>query len=651
MAEVSFHCPCGQRFVGVAAVLHASKCEVRMKQSKLHAVCTEMRSGDLQALLVEMMAEVMISSNEQLSADVVERVLTETGQHHGRFVNQKDDVIEPSPLLQPQEDTDTKTCVICGALKTITIGLGCGHTTCEVHFGRLLAEGKCEMPNCEHRLTVEERKTVKEELGVASPTLTTEEDKTACNLCGIPQTMNALLFLDCLHNICRAHIAAAFEAQYLQSSTVQCPMADCQYLLSSPEIEAVVGVDKLAEADTATALKLVRELSSVVLVTCTKCGFSGGLEKGKIDFNFKDAKGQKISEEAAVYMSKHRFRCPNCSSTMCATCGVTPYHDAFNCESYRQSANRPLCRSCKKPLEGEQCQDAECIARSQNGCGKTLQCGHLCYGAKDEVLCPPCLKCTGAEGDYCVICHCEELSSAPCVKLECNHLLHIHCLETILGRRWLGPRITFKFAKCPSCSAWVQSASLPPLSERVQSFIDLHALIQEKAVKRLEFEKEDQLPRLSDPSDPYYQQPAKYAMDRFCYYECFKCKHPYFGGKRDCQLQEQERVYNPEELVCAKCTSYLGGATDCPKHGEDFVQFKCKYCCELAVWFCWGTTHFCEPCHNIWEQRRDATKEELPQCPGMPLCPLQIAHPPNGEEFGLGCVACKDELAKTHQEF
>ena len=27
-------------------------------------------------------------------------------------------------------------------------------------------------------------------------------------------------------------------------------------------------------------------------------------------------------------------------------------------------------------------------------------------------------------------------------------------------------------------------------------------------------------------------------------------------------------------------------------------DFKCKYCCSIALFFCWGTTHFCNDCHN-----------------------------------------------------
>jgi E3 ubiquitin-protein ligase MYCBP2 len=64
----------------------------------------------------------------------------------------------------------------------------------------------------------------------------------------------------------------------------------------------------------------------------------------------------------------------------------------------------------------------------------------------------------------------------------------------------------------------------------------------------------------------------------------------------------------------------------------------------VACYFCWGTTHFCESCHkrhNNGEHLNKKTPDQLPQCPGSFLCPLKVAHLPNGEEFVLGCSLCR----------
>jgi len=70
---------------------------------------------------------------------------------------------------------------------------------------------------------------------------------------------------------------------------------------------------------------------------------------------------------------------------------------------------------------------------------------------------------------------------------------------------------------------------------------------------------------------------------------------------KDCiRAQQEQQEFKPEDLVCGTCAAEkLGvGSTKCAKHGTDFIEFKCKYCCSIAQWFCWGNTHFCEECHK-----------------------------------------------------
>lgn len=55
-----------------------------------------------------------------------------------------------------------------------------------------------------------------------------------------------------------------------------------------------------------------------------------------------------------------------------------------------------------------------------------------------------------------------------------------------------------------------------------------------KASERAKFEGLEKDPRLKDPNDLYYNNIDKYAMYKLAYYQCFKCKVPYFGGMKDC---------------------------------------------------------------------------------------------------------------------
>ena len=60
------------------------------------------------------------------------------------------------------------------------------------------------------------------------------------------------------------------------------------------------------------------------------------------------------------------------------------------------------------------------------------------------------------------------------------------------------------------------------------------------------------------------------------------CK-AYFGGEARCDLEAGGAdTYNPEELVCGGCSD-VSQAQMCPKHGTDYLEYKCRYCCSVAV--------------------------------------------------------------------
>ena len=156
-----------------------------------------------------------------------------------------------------------------------------------------------------------------------------------------------------------------------------------------------------------------------------------------------------------------------------------------------------------------------------------------------------------------------------------------------------------------------------------------------------EFEKKDKDPEIVEEGGQFFGRGLDFAMDKYNYYMCFKCQKPYFGGERACGAGGGDD-YDPTELVCAGCSG--GTAEVCPKHGTDYLEYKCRYCCSVACWFCFGTTHFCDPCHNraghnVPKPCPSVNEKELP--PGTP-CPLGCVHPENGQEFALGCGLCRN---------
>jgi len=98
-------------------------------------------------------------------------------------------------------------------------------------------------------------------------------------------------------------------------------------------------------------------------------------------------------------------------------------------------------------------------------------------------------------------------------------------------------------------------------------------------------------------------------------------------------------------MICYDCTDLSSIHCNISDHKEYHV-WKCRYCCDIAVWFCWGNTHFCEPCHQKAWTLKDTPQNQLPVCKGKEYCKLKIDHPPNGEEFSLGCGVCIEEHEK-----
>ncbi|KAM3837237.1 E3 ubiquitin-protein ligase MYCBP2 [Vipera latastei] len=335
---------------------------------------------------------------------------------------------------------------------------------------------------------------------------------------------------------------------------------------------------------------------------------------------------------------------------------------------FREHTGKPtassceVCRfcGCRNGTElsavGSVCSDADCQEYAKLACSKTHPCGHPCGGVRNEGQCLPCLhgcdKSTTTAlkqdaDDMCMICFTEALSAAPAVQLDCSHIFHLQCCCRVLENRWLGPRITFGFMSCPICKNKINHVVLKDLLDPIK---ELYEDVKRKALMRLEYEGLHKSEAITTPGVRFYNDPAGFAMNRYAYYVCYKCKKAYFGGEARCDAEAgQGDDYDPRELICGACSD-VSRAQMCPKHGTDFLEYKCRYCCSVAVFFCFGTTHFCNACHDDFQRMTSIPKEELPHCPAGPKskqlegaeCPLHVVHPPTGEEFALGCGVCRN---------
>jgi len=215
-----------------------------------------------------------------------------------------------------------------------------------------------------------------------------------------------------------------------------------------------------------------------------------------------------------------------------------------------------------------------------------------------------------------------------------------------------GRRLTFKSIRCPLCQAIIKHASLRSL---VNPLCTMYQKVRRKALQRWVVEQRRPVPRLHDHADE--DTIASLAMTKMTFYECSQCNEPYYGGEVECggaQAEEEEDLDEDVqaalamELVCRGCASK--GQLQCPEHGTEFLGWKCRYCCEReAHYFCFGTTHFCYVCHDLWqtgvEQRRKLQAGK--PCLGKDRCIFGGRHPPgsrNGrDEYALGCTICAQD--------
>ena len=236
-----------------------------------------------------------------------------------------------------------------------------------------------------------------------------------------------------------------------------------------------------------------------------------------------------------------------------------------------------------------------------------------------------------------MVCY-DKVKAAPTVLLGCGHALHAECVRGMLRTRWTTPRITFGFMGCPLCKTPVAH---PAFEELLTPLHELHEKVRTKAFMRLKYEGKQDAEAITAPGGKWHGRPKDYAEDLYAYYECYKCKEPYYGGERACGAAG-DGDFNPQDLICGSCQP---GARDqvCSKHGTDYIEFKCRYCCSIAVWYCHGTTHYCDPCHSGGARAGPCPWRHGKAIEGATECPLGIDHPPAGEEFALGCGICRNE--------
>ena len=173
-------------------------------------------------------------------------------------------------------------------------------------------------------------------------------------------------------------------------------------------------------------------------------------------------------------------------------------------------------------------------------------------------------------------------------------------------QRWKPPKVTFAFLACPLCR---QDIDHPLLEESLRPWRGLRQDIRERSMiffNKDDLGKEDDIKK--QIADDYNGSALEWSMVNIDFFNCYTCKKPYYAGRHDCAQDEEENkeegaegkvAHDPDgkDLLCAPCS--VTNIPTCATHGTDFIQFKCRFCCKLSVWHCWGKVHFCDTCHNL----------------------------------------------------
>ena len=76
---------------------------------------------------------------------------------------------------------------------------------------------------------------------------------------------------------------------------------------------------------------------------------------------------------------------------------------------------------------------------------------------------------------------------------------------------------------------------MPVLSDLIAENVAYKESIKKMAVEKAIEQGLDKTGRVTEEGDYYYGKLEEFAMHSCTFYECHKCKKPYYGGLQDCE--------------------------------------------------------------------------------------------------------------------
>jgi len=198
-------------------------------------------------------------------------------------------------------------------------------------------------------------------------------------------------------------------------------------------------------------------------------------------------------------------------------------------------------------------------------------------------------------------------------------------------------------ARCGVCRSWLKHPSLetPELKNVRDCFVKMLKIFVENDMAGLSKQEKDACQKGHTSMQFPFMEKQSFLM-------CYDCKQVYYAGAAECGAAgeaHEEKAEDLKDRLCTKCSRVraeqkalqdniaFNWPQACPKHGDDFIVWKCYFCCHgIARFCCGGYRHFCEPCHG------PGWSAQIKAC----LCPIPD-HAPNGTEKCFGCQLCRSK--------
>lgn len=255
--------------------------------------------------------------------------------------------------------------------------------------------------------------------------------------------------------------------------------------------------------------------------------------------------------------------------------------------------------------------------------------------------------------DDCAICL-YPLSEQETIRLSCGHRWHIACVQDQVRHAAPNParRLVLNGIRCALCKAVCTHAAIDAAVEPTAA---LQRQVDELIVDQIVADDLCNAPAVRNPTSTFHGHVLEYARSIYAFFLCGLCDKPYFGGLVSCNdVYDQDLPV--DDRLCPVCSPRSSALCVDSVHRASFV-WKCRLCCRVADFVCYGSTHLCASCHS----RDDGTRHrgvlaiEPEPCPG-PACrraplPHGVARHVNDQgvqgELLLRCGVCASSPGGT----